>query len=165
MNFNDANREIGRFVSGLPSLFEGVRVDFSFGIDRPSIGDWSDPKNAGMLLSGDGIGSQSGLYFIASPTEEIIYIGKATKKNLHHRVWDHMKTPEVREDGRRIFPNHGFAGVVNAQAEATFIREGVARLGVVTVSDSELVSLIEVFLHTLHVKRHGRLPALNKQIG
>ena len=45
------------------------------------------------------------------------------------------------------------------------IHSGSAKLAVVTVSDPELVSLIEVYLHTLHVKEHDRLPALNKQIG
>lgn len=165
MDFEDANLAIENFVSAMPSLFEGVRVDFAFGSGCPQIGDWSNPDNPGMLLSGDGIGNQSGVYFIASPNGEIIYIGKATKKNLHHRVWDHMKTPQVTEDGRRIFPNHGFAGITNAAEQAAFVREGGARLGVVTVSDSDLVSLIEVFLHTVYMKKHGKLPALNKQIG
>lgn len=44
--------------------------------------------------------SKSGVYFFGSPDGEIIYIGKATKNNLHHRVWDHVRTPQVELDGR-----------------------------------------------------------------
>ena len=45
------------------------------------------------------------------------------------------------------------------------VEAGLALLGVATVLNPDLVSLIEVYLHTIHIKWHGKLPALNKQIG
>jgi hypothetical protein len=164
MNFQQARIAIESLVQGLPSLFADTTVEFYFGNDRPPIGDWSQPENMGMLITGDGIGCKSGVYFFISPEGEIIYIGKATKENLHHRVWDHVKTPKIMPDEKRIFPKHGF-GNTGAQEQANHVLDGNVRLGVVTVSDPELVSLIEVFLHTVHAKEHYRLPALNKQIG
>jgi len=150
---------------GLPALFSNTTFNFAFGEHSPCIGDWSNPSNIGILVSGDGVGSQSGVYFFADPNGKIIYIGKATKNNLHQRVWDHVKTPYVMPDGTRTFPKHGFKECSNASAEIELIRSGNARLGVITVSNPDLVSLVEVYLHTLFVKEYGCLPVLNKQIG
>ena len=165
MNFEQAYAALESLIRSLPTLFSSVTVSFAFGENRPPIGDWSDPLNLGILATGDGVGSKSGVYFFSSPEGEIIYIGKATKNNLHHRVWDHVKTPRVAQDGQRTFPLHGFRESSHALEQAACIQGGNAQLGVVTISDPDLVSLIEVYLHTLHVKTHGRLPALNKKIG
>ena len=164
MNFREIPAAIETLISGLPDLFSRADIHYNFFGGAPGIGDWRDEKNLGILIAGDGVGSKSGIYFFGSPEGQIVYIGKATKGNLHNRVWDHCKTPDLMPDGRRIFPRHGF-GHMDAPIEAEYIRDGRARLGVITVSDSELVSLMEVFLQTLYVKRHGILPALNKQIG
>jgi len=137
----------------------------AFGEERPCIGDWSDPNNRGMLVTGDGIGNKSGVYCFASPSGDILYIGKATKNNLHHRVWDHVQTPRFLEDYRGIFPNHGFRGGAGAEEHEQDVQKGRIRLGVVTISDQDLTSLAEVYLHVLHKKRHNRLPVFNKQIG
>ena len=164
MNFTQVRTAIETLTQGLTVLFSNTEIQYYFFDDHPPIGDWSRPQSMGILVTGDGIGCKSGVYFFGSPGGEIIYIGKATKNNLHHRVWDHCKTPEVMHDGKRTFPKHGF-GDTGAPEQANFILSGEARLGVVTVSDPELVSLIEVFLHTVHTKEHGVLPVLNKQIG
>lgn len=164
MNFQQAGVVIETLIQGLPALFSNAKVDFYFFDTRPPIGDWSQPESMGMLVTGDGIGNKSGVYFFGSPEGEIIYIGKATKNNLHHRVWDHIKTPEIMPDGMRIFPKHGF-GRSGAPEQADYILNGVARLGVITVSEPELVSLIEVFLQTVYAREHHGLPAFNKQIG
>lgn len=162
MNFQQAHMAIETLTQGLPALFSNTEIQYYFFDCSPPIGDWSKAQNMGMLVTGDGIGCKSGVYLFGSPEEAIIYIGKATKNNLHHRVWDHCKTPEIMPDGQRTFPKHGFG---NSGSTADYILSGHARLGVVTVSDPELVSLIEVFLHTIHIKTHCALPALNKQIG
>lgn len=164
MNFQQARSAIQSLVQGYPTLFLATKIDFHFGDDGHPIGDWSQPERMGMLISGDGIGSECGVYFYMSPEGEIIYIGKATKQNLHHRVWDHIKTPVIMPNGRRSFPNHAF-GTLGGQELENHIQEGNVRLGVVTVSDPSVVSLIEVFLQTVHAKKHGKLPTLNKQIG
>ncbi|EXF94656.1 hypothetical protein HK44_001445 [Pseudomonas fluorescens HK44] len=165
LNFQQAYAALESLIHSLPSLFSDVTVNFAFGENRPAIGDWLDPLNLGLLATGDGIGSKSGVYFFGSPEGEIIYIGKATKNNLHHRVWDHVKTPQVELDGRRTFPKHGFSERSYTPEQTACILGGDAFLGVVTVSDPELVSMVEVYLHTVHVKTHGCLPCLNKQIG
>lgn len=165
MNFTQAYAAIRDCIERHPDLFSGVEVDFVFGPGRPAIGDWSDSHNIGILTTGDGIGSKSGLYFFASPEEEITYIGKATKNNLHDRVWHHVKTPEDMASGLKVYPNHGFGVCPDAPEQVTCVQNGKARLGVVTVSDPVLVSFLEVYLHTVHTKQKGQLPVLNKQIG
>lgn len=165
MDFEQASSTIKNFVNNNPSLFFSVEVDFPFWDGRPPMGDWTSADNLGMLVTGDGIGSQSGLYFFALPDKEIIYIGKATKNNLHNRVWDHAKTPVEISNGKKTFPMHGFGSCTHAPEEVALIRNGEAHLGVVTISDPILVSLLEVYLHTVHVKQYGKLPILNKQIG
>uniref|UniRef100_UPI0012EC264A hypothetical protein n=1 Tax=Simplicispira psychrophila TaxID=80882 RepID=UPI0012EC264A len=74
-------------------------------------------------------------------------------------------TPKVLEDGRRIFPNHGFRGCGDGVEHEAHVQNGNVRLGVVTVSEPDIVSLIEVYLHTVYKKHRGRLPAFNHQIG
>ncbi|AKH39576.1 hypothetical protein AAW31_10345 [Nitrosomonas communis] len=119
----------------------------------------------GILISGDGIGSKSGIYLIATPEEDILYIGKATKNNLHHRVWSHLQTPQELENGNWSFPNNAFESFGPHNEYVQIIRNGYARLGVITISNSNLVSLVEVYLHTLHHQKYGSLPFFNKQIG
>ena len=165
MQFKDALAAIQELAGAHPALFDDVDINMTFGEGRPCIGDWSNLDNLGMLVTGDGIGNQSGVYFFASPDGEIIYIGKATKNNLHHRVWDHVKTPEVLADGRRTFPKHELHATAEVDRHASNVQKGKVRLGVVTISDPNLVSFVEVYLHTLHKKRFGRLPLFNKQVG
>lgn len=165
MTFNEVFQTIVELSDGLPYLFQRADVRFAFGDGRPYIGDWSDPENLGLLVTGDGVGSESGVYYFGSPEGEVLYIGKATKNNLHHRVWDHLRTPEIRADGRRVFPKHGFAGDGHDSEFTMQMINGEARLGIVTISDPDLISLVEVYLQTVYRKRHGRLPVFNKQIG
>lgn len=164
MNFQEAFTMTQIFTQNFPELFSNVNIHFAFGEGRPNIGDWSNAENIGILTANDDVGTKSGLYFFASLEEEILYIGKASKNNLHHRVWDHMKTPEIQSDQTRIFPKCGFTSRGHAQ-HINAMKEGQARLAVITVSDPDLVSLIEVYLHTVHIKKYGGLPILNKQIG
>ena len=105
-----------------------------------------------MLITGDGIGSKSGVYFFAKPDKTIFYIGKA--ENLHSRVWDHVKTPQTLENGNKIFPKHGFV-CKNSEEEIELIKSGQALLGVATISDPDLVALVEVYLHTRYIKQTG----------
>lgn len=79
MELREALVAVQKLAKTHPALFGGVDVNLAFGEGRPCIGDWSDPENLGMLVTGDGIGDKSGLYFFASPGGEILYIGKATK--------------------------------------------------------------------------------------
>ena len=165
MELSEALAEIKNLVLAHPTLFGGVSVELAFGEGRPCIGDWSNPENLGTLVTGDEIGNKSGLYFFTSLKGELLYIGKATKNNLHHRVWDHIKTPEVLADGRRTFPKHSLRGIGETKVYESNVMNGQVRLAVVTISDSDLVSLTEVYLHTAFQKKHGRLPVFNKQIG
>lgn len=164
MIFQEAFLAVEDLRVAIPSLFDGVEIVVAFGPGRPAVGHWGDEEKIGMLVTGDGIGNKSGLYFFSSSAGEIIYIGKATRNNLHYRVWDHMKTPLALEDGRRVFPKHEFTYAEGDVCHEEIL-EGRIHLDVITISDSELVSLVEVFLHILHKKKHGRLPVFNRQIG
>jgi hypothetical protein len=164
MNFEQAYTAIKDFIQHHQDLFAGVSVEFAFDTNCPPIGDWSNDENMGVLIKGDGIGNKSGIYFYATPEEEIIYIGKAGQNNLHERVWDHLKTPqELTQDKKRFFHKHKFVNEEPQYADA--FTNGKVRLGVVTVSNQLLVSLLEVYLQTFHCAKYGKLPALNKQIG
>lgn len=165
MNIDELLSEIETIASSLPAMFEQVSIVPAFGKEIPPIGDWSNAKRPGMLVKADELGARSGIYYFSSLAGEVLYIGKATKDNLHHRVWGHMKTPEGSEVGWRTFPSHNFTAGIQHQSLVEDATNGKIHLGVVTVSDPSLVSLIEVYLHTVHVKRYGRLPAFNKQIG
>jgi len=164
MNFNQACAAIDHLRKSLPELFGQTVVKFHFCDEYVPIGDWSDLKKMGMIVTGDEIGARSGVYFFGSPEGEIYYIGKAGENNLHHRVWDHLKTPKTLPCGRRTFPKHRFVGEGVEVLTEQFL-QGNARLGVIEVSDPKLVSLIEVYLHTLCIKESGSLPAFNKRIG
>jgi hypothetical protein len=165
MRFDEACEAVTDLSRALPDLFEGVLLSFHFGGDRCSIGDWSEPARIGMLISGDGIGCMSGVYLFSSSAGDVVYIGKAGKNNLHSRVWHHMQTPVLLTPGRRSFPKNQFGSKTPCPILRAEIEHGHISLGVITVSQAHLVTLIEVYLQTLHVKLHSALPVLNLQIG
>ena len=162
MKLSEAYQAIEELKNSLPQIFQDTEITYPFENRRTPIGDWSDSTNIGMIVTGDDIGKKSGVYFFAKPDEEVFYIGKAA--SLHGRVWGHVNTPSTNEDGKKQFPNHKFSCSESIEEMQT-VETGQALLGVATVSNPDLVSLIEVFLHTVHIKQHGKLPALNKQIG
>jgi hypothetical protein len=164
MHIENLHEYIQELTNSLPKLFSNITIDFSFGLNRPLIGDWSDENNLG-ILAGDNVGDKSGLYIFTTSDHEIVYIGKATKNNLHHRVWDHVKTPQIMHDGWRNFPKTLFKSCNENSDIVLNAREGRLRLYVFTVSDPYVTSLIEVYLQIQHIKLHNRLPAFNKQIG
>lgn len=164
MNISTAHKYIQELISSLPGIFSNVEVNFAFGHNRPLIGDWSDDENRGML-GGDNVGDKSGLYIYATDDNQIIYIGKATKNNLHHRVWHHVKTPKIMPDSWRTFPKTLFSNCPENPELVENVRNGKVRVYVFTVSVPEVISLIEVYLQIQHQIQHGKLPAFNKQIG
>jgi hypothetical protein len=165
MNFQQAYEAAKNFTSKNSDIFENVDISFPFDAARPPIGDWRNEKNMGMLVTGDGVGIQSGIYMYASPDGEVIYIGKATKNNLHQRAWGHINTPTELNEGMRTFPRHSFKNP-NAPAIITAsIESGTIKLGVICLSKSEPVSLLEVYLQTLYLATHKSLPLFNKKIG
>jgi len=162
MKRSEIYNAIEELKNSLPQVFQDTEIIYPFANRCTPIGDWSDSANMGMIVTGDDIGKMSGVYFFAKPNEEVFYIGKAA--SLHGRVWDHVNTPITNDDGTKQFPNHKFS-CNESKEEIQAIESGQALLGVATVSTPYLVSLIEVFLHTKHISQHGKLPALNKQIG
>lgn len=162
MKLNDIYEAIEELVLSLPDVFDGVEIAFPKKDKSKPIGDWTDQNDIGIVVTGDGIGSNSGVYFFAKPNCDVFYIGKAA--NLHGRVWDHVNTPGPIVSGKRKFPNQRFR-VEGADEEIDTVKSGTALLGLATISDPNLSALIEVYLHTLHIKRYGKLPALNKQVG
>jgi hypothetical protein len=162
MKISELYEEIMNLKSSLPHLFDGAEIEFPFKDSTVPIGQWSEHSTFGIVITNDGIGSKSGVYFFAKPCGEVFYIGKAAK--LHGRIWNHVNTPGPVENGKRQFPAQTFRSD-EALEEIRCVQDGTARLGVATVSKPELVSLIEVFLHTIHLQKYGKLPAFNKRIG
>lgn len=162
MNLNEIYHAIAELTKSLPAIFQDVEIDFPLKDSGKSIGNWADADNMGMLVTGDGVGHRSGVYFFAKPDGTVFYIGKAA--NLHHRVWDHVNTPRHVSDVFKEFPNHAFR-CNHSQEEIDCVATGSALLGVATLSDPNVTALVEVYLHTQHIKQSRKLPALNKQIG
>ncbi|NOU20516.1 MAG: hypothetical protein HOO93_01775 [Methyloglobulus sp.] len=165
MNFQQAFTAAKEFTLKNNDVFQGVEISFPFDATRPPIGDWRDQRNLGIIVTGDGIGTNSGIYMYASPDGEIIYIGKATKNNLHQRAWGHINTPTELNAGMRTFPRHSFKHPKAPANITESVENGTIKLGVICLSKSEPVSLLEVYLQTLYLTIHKSLPLFNKQIG
>lgn len=164
MNIELANKHIFEFVNALPLLFGNVEIQYEFGENRPFIGDDSVENFRGML-GGHSVGFKSGLYLFSNQENEIIYIGKATKNNLHSRTTSHVGVPKRTEAGWMTFPSTEFSECSEYPELVKNIRDGKIRLHVFTVSDATLISLLEVYMQTMYLKNVGRLPYFNKQIG
>lgn len=162
MKLSEIYQAIEELIDSLPDIFKDIDIEFPLKNSSKSIGDWSDPSNMGMVVTGDGIGTKSGVYFFAKPDGSVFYIGKATK--LHNRVWYHLNTPKGVDDFTKTFPNQTFR-YDDSVEEIECIKAGKALLGLATISNPNLVALVEVFLHTLYIKKTGSLPLINKQIG
>ena len=164
--------KIENVLDRLDDITRALEYDFCelslnvvFEPNRNLISDWDVKNLLPVPVKGDGIGNKSGIYFILSETNEILYIGKATAGNLHERIWGHLKTPLINTDGRRSFPKNNFINRGLPDEYVNKIKNGKARLAVIEVVPASHASLIEVYLHTLHLKREGCIPPLNKQIG
>ena len=162
MKLSEIYQAIEELSASLPDIFDGVDIEFPLKDSSRSIGDWSDRSSMGMVVTGDGIGTKSGVYFFAKPDGIVFYIGKAAK--LHSRVWDHVNTPKNVDDFTKEFPNQTFR-CDDSPEVIECVKAGKALLGVATISNPDLAALVEVFLHTLHIKKTGKLPIINKQIG
>ncbi len=169
MKTSEAYEATESLRSSMPNIFGSVIFEFPFK-ERPRIGVRYPEQNCGLPITGDGIGSKSGVYLITTPEEEIIYIGKATKNNLHGRVWSHLETPKNDSNGNWLFPNNDFANKeLNSFSSddnmVKLVTEGNAFIKIITISDPQTVSLVEVYLQTLHQIKHEKLPYFNKKIG
>ena len=163
MNIESAKQHLFEFINALPKLFNGVTIEYEFGEGRPFIGDESAEDFRGML-GGHSAAFKSGLYLFATQENEIIYIGKATKNNLHSRTMSHVGVPE-RKNRWMTFPSTAFSDCLENPELVNNIRDGKIRLHVFSVSDATVISLVEVYMQTVYLKNVGRLPYFNKQIG
>jgi len=161
MKYNDYltdTKDLSEFLLG--KRVKGVKLIETFSPkEKTIIGDWSSESNLPVPVRGDGIGNKSGVYFILTEDEEVLYIGKATKGNLHERIWDHLRTPEKLEDGTMIFPKTRFIQDGCEPSLSELVKEGRVKIGIIEVEPNELTSLVEVYLQSIN------LPPLCKQIG
>lgn len=162
MKLSEIYQAVEEFIDSLPGIFNGVEIAFPLRYKNNSIGNWTDPNNMGMVVTGDNIGKKSGIYFFAKPDGTVFYIGKAA--SLHDRVWSHVNTPINVGEGIKEFPNQRFRSE-EGKEEIESVKSGKALLGIVTLSNPDVAALIEVFLHTMHMQKLGKLPTINKQIG
>lgn len=149
----------------LLTKIDGLVVNELFSPEnKPVIGDWSKDNNLPIPVKGDGIGNRSGVYFITSQDNDVLYIGKATKNNIHERIWDHIRTPKIIEDRWRTYPKSHFD--VNDRKEyENLVKKGEVKIGIVEIEPPVAISLVEVYLQTIYQHITGTLPPLCKQIG
>lgn len=111
-------------------------------------------------------GHMSGLYFLCSLDEDIYYIGKATKNNLHEEVWGKIKTPNKDNPERKTYPKNYFAGKNLDKEAVADVGNGDIKIGLLVISNPVLVSLAEVYIQSVFYQRNSReLPKLNLRIG
>jgi len=97
--------------------------------------------------------------FIVGEDEEVLYIRKATKNNLHERVWNHIQTPKDGDKEKIMtFPSNRFK-VETERKCGNIVEDGEVKLGIVQIYPDRAVSVAEVYLQTIC------LPPLCKQIG
>ena len=157
LHLNDLRELLSAKVDGIEFLERFIPSN------KPVIGDWVDQSNLPVPVKGDGIGNRSGIYFFTTEDEDILYIGKATKNNLHERVWDHIQTPKDVE-GRKIFPNSKF-DVAGESVFCQLVRDGRVKVGIISISPATVAPLAEVYLQTVYSLQMRNIPPLCKQIG
>lgn len=116
----------------------------------------------------DGASSKSGVYFIMSPDETILYIGKATEDNLGKEIWSKFSAPSRILDFEKdtpVFENSNLAKFAPDEYSKNLLIQGDVKFAAVSVNPGFISSLIEVYLHVYCEKTQGHLPPLNKRIG
>lgn len=160
MNYKELLSSLDDLSYFLNKKIGGVNFKEIFNpFEKPLIGNWTDKENMPIPVKGDNVGNKSGIYLFLTEDGTVLYIGKATKNNLHERVWGHIQTPEESElKGWMIFPKNRFSKETDNEYNE-IIKNGKIRIGIVEIQPSEVSSLVEVYLQTIH------LPPLCKQIG
>ena len=165
MKYQELTKHLDDLLELLHAKVDGVEFIEHFSPNKKSvIGDWIDQKNLPIPVKGDDVGNKSGIYFITTEDHDILYIGKATGNNLHHRIWDHIQTPVSLENGWRRFPKSKF-DIEVACTYCELVREGKVKLGIVAISPAFITSFVEVYLQTIYFSQKNKLPPLCKQIG
>jgi len=163
MQYQEAIERLNDFLSSgiISSSFGNIETHEAIKNDAPII------SLKIVDLPKDGIGHESGVYFLYSPSGEVYYIGKATRNNLHEEVWGKIKTPSKNDDNTFYYPKNYFLNKNNLDKNAVNdVTTGNIKIGVITISNNILSSLSEVYLQTLYCQNNaGNLPKLNSQIG
>ncbi|AOW78217.1 hypothetical protein A3Q34_16015 [Colwellia sp. PAMC 20917] len=165
MKFNDLSENLKNIQDSLNSQFSELVINFLQPTKNSLINEWSDKNNLPVPVKGDGVGSKSGIYFLISENDEVLYIGKATTNNIHERIWSHLKTPEIKQNDKRVFPKNNFINRGLDEDIVSLVTNGNIYFAAVEVNPTYLCSLVEVYLHSICMKDYDRIPPLNKQIG
>ncbi|WP_052166432.1 GIY-YIG nuclease family protein [Methylobacter tundripaludum] len=165
MRFEEISKKLDRFTEIFSSDFEVFIIRTILPPKRSLIKHWNNEGELPVPVRGDDIGNRSGVYFLLSDTDEILYIGKATTNNIHERIWGHLKTPSIKENNERYFPKNNFQNRGLNDSFVSMVTDGNIRVAAIEVVPSHISSLVEVYLHTVYFEHNGKIPELNKQIG
>ncbi|HFD15185.1 MAG TPA: hypothetical protein ENJ38_02640 [Rhodospirillales bacterium] len=108
--------------------------------------------------------TKSGVYFIAAPDREILYIGKATRNNLAAQIWQKFGTPKLQEGDVPFFEESPFVRSDTDERLRRLMLRGEVLVAAAVVEPAAHASLVEVYLQTWCVA-NGGLPPLNRRIG
>ncbi|PID37882.1 MAG: hypothetical protein CR966_00045 [Pseudomonadales bacterium] len=162
MKYSEAIDKLTNFLNSdlITSDFGKVQTFEPFEGCSPCIAD------VNPHLPKDDYGHMSGVYFLCSLDEEIYYIGKATKNNLHEEVWGKIKTPSWDDDGKQSYPKNYFLGKNLDKNVISDVERGDIRIGVLVIDNPILSSLAEVYIQTVYFQKNEEtLPKLNSRIG
>jgi hypothetical protein len=159
-------------ITALTEFIDSEQISKNFGLTEISLPFDSDlellsNQSPKIPKEADGIFNYtSGLYFFCSPINDIYYIGKATKGNLHEEIWGKIKTPTRLETDLLMYPRNYFLNKNLEEKAVDDITNGNIKLRVLGMSNPDLASLAEVYIQTLFYKINGnKLPKLNSRIG
>jgi hypothetical protein len=125
-------------------------------------------------VPGEEAAYRSGVYLIADPDENILYIGKASANNLSAEIWGKFRAPtHVDSDGMPSFDNSPLAKWADNEEHHEMIIKGNVYISAAIIEPPYFSSLIEVYLQTWYVRKSSfgslpplsSLPPLNRRIG
>lgn len=165
MKYLQAKTALAEFLNSEQITKDFPRTDISLPFDLCHELIDKRPPEIPKATNGE-FSHMSGLYFLCSADDEIYYIGKATKNNLHEEIWGKIKTPTRLENNKLIYPKNYFLNKGLDDEAISNVINGKIKLRVIGLSNPILASLAEVYIQTIFYQINGsKLPKLNSRIG
>lgn len=160
MNFNDAVKQVSRLKNVLDHNIPEIAFTY-----KPVFRDELFKVSFRKEVPVERGANNSGVYFILSKNDDILYIGKATNDNIGKEIWSKLGSPEIiKENDIPRFSKSDLAQWAPNEHLRQIIIQGDFKIAAILVSPKEISSLPEVYLQTWCTRLEA-LPPLNKRIG
>lgn len=161
MKITDAFLELNNFGNALNKELHEMTFDWE------KVKPWEGLFNKWFRkeVPGERAAYRSGVYLIGDPDENILYIGKATEKNLGAEIWGKFRAP-TNSDSNDMpsFINSPLAKWAHEDGDREMIIKGNVLISAAIIEPKEFSSLVEVYLQTWCLRKRS-WPRLNNRIG